>query len=94
MDLGISISSTIILSSEQKRKRDKGFIDSNNRKRSKSGERSNVVDVEITTDTKKHKLDTTDLYSIQEAKPNSLVGYKSKTYSNQIYCYLVVFLAD
>lgn len=95
MGLGISTSSATISSSGQKRKRDEAFVDGNSGKRSRSIDiRSNVVDVEITVDTKKREPDTTGHYSIQEAEPDSLAGCESETYGNRIHYCLVVSPAD
>jgi hypothetical protein len=93
--LGISTSSTTISPSRQKRKRDEEFVDGNSRKRSKSDKsQSDVAIVEITVDAEKREPVTTDLYSIQEAEPDSLAGYESETYNNQIHYCLMVSLVD
>jgi hypothetical protein len=49
-----------------------------------------MADVEITVDAEKREPNTTDLHSIQEAEPDSLADYESKTYGNRIHCCLVV----
>jgi hypothetical protein len=89
--LGISTSSTLISSSRQKRKRD-GFVNANGgMKRSKSGD--SRTDLEIATDAENGDPDTTDLHSIQEPEPDSLVGCESEAYGNWVHCCLVVSLA-
>jgi hypothetical protein len=92
--LGINTNSIIILFSRQKRKGNKEFVDNNNRKRSRLIENwFNIIDINITVNAEKHELNTTSHYSIQESEPNSLAGYKSETYGNRIYYYLVASLA-
>jgi Fungal protein kinase len=85
--LGISTSSTTISSSRHKRKREERFADGGGAiKRSRSGDSgTSLANVHV-----EHEPDTTDVHSIQEAEPDSLVGCESETYGNRIHCCLVV----
>lgn len=45
---------------------------------------------DVDADVNRYKPDTGDVYSIKEAKADSLAGRESKEYGNQIHCCLVV----
>ncbi|CZR52492.1 uncharacterized protein PAC_02369 [Phialocephala subalpina] len=88
--LGITISSTPISSSGQKRKRDERFapeISAIKRSRSKD---SQVITISAEPDIKEHGLNNFNVHSVEEPETDSLAGYESEAYGNRIYCCLVV----
>ncbi|CAM6001881.1 unnamed protein product [Sphagnum balticum] len=91
--LGITISSTLVSSSWQKRKRDErsgpkiGVI-----KRSRS-DNSQFVATSAEPDIKQYGLDNFNVQSVKEPETNSLAGCESKAYGNRIHCCSVVSLA-
>jgi len=91
--LGITISSTSISSSGQKRKRDeRSAPEIGTIKRSKSDD-SQMVTANPEPDVKEHELDNFNVHSIEEPEADSLAGCESETYGNRIHCCLVVSLA-
>jgi hypothetical protein len=87
-DPGISTGSTPISPSGQKRKGDEDFIDgSGGKKRFKSSDSgTDVANVQV----KERDPDTANIYSVEEAKTDSLTGIEYETYGNRIHYCLVV----
>ena len=82
LGLGISTATTLVSSSERKRKLEDDTHSNNSVKRSRSGgSRASVAD---------GKIITAEGYSIEDADADSLAGVQSKAFGNRIHCCLVV----
>ena len=91
--LGITTSSTLVLSSGQKRKQDKGTSPKTSRMKRSKSDNSQMVTANLEPDVKEHKQDIPTIQSIEEPEANSLASREIKTYSNRIHTCLITSLA-